>query len=250
MIVSKGRSARQDGGAQRDECPNPRPARHSAMSAPDALRVTGVRPADAGIGDGAGPAAPDGRASWAGSVCGSPDAAGPLAARGAGHWPAARGHAEATQGPGGGVTEAAPPPPAPRPPGLALAPPPPGEHTPHPCVGGGYHRPSNVAGLRVALRGAGVGESPRVGVAAVPHADDRLLQRGGPSGPGGPGSLGHAHHLPPGPRVPIHQPGVHGTPERPCPPDQEGRHRLLAGHRVGRTAVAEREIRGGLFPGV
>ena len=41
-----------------------------------------------------------------------------------------------------------------------------------------------------------------------------------------------------------------GLPERPWHPDQHGRHRLLAGQRVRGTAVAEREVRGGVFAGL
>ena len=42
------------------------------------------------------------------------------------------------------------------------------------------------------------------------HPDDRLLPGGGP---GGPSHLWHTGHLQHRPRLPVHQPGVHGTPD-------------------------------------
>jgi hypothetical protein len=96
--------------------------------------------------------------------------------------------------------------------GISVSAPPSGDHLPQPCVGGGYHVPADGTWLCVSLRGDGLGESPSVGVAAVQHADDRLLHGGGT---GGPGQLGHANHLQYGPRRPVHEPGVHGVAERP-----------------------------------
>ena len=64
------------------------------------------------------------------------------------------------------------------------------------------------------------------GVAAVQYTDDELLHRGSPRSAGQLWQSGHLQH---GPRLPIHQPRIHGTPERPWHPDLYGRHRVLAG---------------------
>jgi hypothetical protein len=134
-----------------------------------------------------------------------------------------------------------------RPQGLSLSPAPSRDPSSESRVGGGYHVPSDGTWVCVSLRGDGLGESPSVGVATVEHADDRLLSR---RGPGSPDPLWHAGDLQYRSRVSVHQPGIHGDAERPWHPDQHGRHRLLAGQRVCRTAVAEREVRGGIFAGL
>ena len=58
--------------------------------------------------------------------------------------------------------------------------------------------------------------------------------------------LRRAGHLQHGPRLPVHEPGIHGHAEGPRDPDQHGWKRLLAGQRVRGAALEERQIRGGV----
>ena len=88
----------------------------------------------------------------------------------------------------------------------------------------------------VSLRGSRLGQSPGIGVAAVQHAHNRFLS-GRSSSSHHP--LWHSDYLQYGPRVPIHEPGVHGATDPPRHPDQHGWARLLAGQRVRRATVEE-----------
>ena len=79
-------------------------------------------------------------------------------------------------------------------------------------VGGGHHLHPDETRRCLPVRGPGLGQSPGVGVAAVQHADDRLLYG---SRAGRDDTLWCARKLHHGPRLPVHQPGVHGAPDRP-----------------------------------
>ena len=109
------------------------------------------------------------------------------------------------------VSQAAHQPAASGPSGLPLSPARSGDLATQSCLGGGYHLHPDGARLCVFVRGPRLGQSPGVGVAAVQHADDGLLS--GRSA-GRPGPLWPAGDLQYRSRLPVHQPGVHGTPER------------------------------------
>jgi hypothetical protein len=85
---------------------------------------------------------------------------------------------------------------------------------------------------------ARMGESPGAGLAAVQHADHRLLPRCG-------ARSDHAVWLPRDlqhrPRVPIHPPGVYGFAGPPRHPDQQGRKRILARQRIRGTVVEKHQ---------
>ncbi|MEO7859029.1 MAG: hypothetical protein ABIU05_01090, partial [Nitrospirales bacterium] len=98
MMVEQGRAPRRDGCAHGDDHPNPGPLGGAARAPSGALAGTSGRPADARVGRGSGPDAPDRRAPAEPSVCRSPEAARSAPARQAFEGASARVHPDDVQG--------------------------------------------------------------------------------------------------------------------------------------------------------
>ena len=116
-------------------------------------------------------------------------------------------------------------------------------HAAEPGVGDGHHLHPDGAWLRLSGRRARLVQPPRAVVAAVDHDGSGILRRDAGGCLGSSRQAGHLQHRP---GLAVHRLGLHrrARQQRHC--DQHGRQRGLAGQRLRRAAVAQRQIRGGL----
>jgi hypothetical protein len=118
-----------------------------------------------------------------------------------------------------------------------------GDRAAEPGVGDGPHLHPDGARLRLSGGGARLGEPPRTGVAAVDHHGGGVLRRGVAGGNRQTRQAADRQHRP---GQPVHRCGLHRRARRPWHRHQHGRQGRLAGQRVRRAAVAQRQIRRGL----
>ena len=121
------------------------------------------------------------------------------------------------------------------------------DHAAKPGVGDGHHLHPDGAWLRLPRRRARLVQPARAVVARIDHDGSGVLRRDAGGRLGSPRQAGHLQHRP---RIAVHRRGLHRrTCQQPhC--DQHGRQGRLAGQRLRRAAVAQRQIRGGLSAGL
>ena len=122
-----------------------------------------------------------------------------------------------------------------------------GDHAAEPGVGDGHHLHPDGARLRLSGRGARLVQPPRAVVAAIDHDGGGVLRRDAGGCLGASRQAGHLQHRS---GLAVHQLGLHRRARRQRHRDQHGRQRGLAGQRLRRAAVAQRQIRGGVSAGL
>ena len=122
-----------------------------------------------------------------------------------------------------------------------------GGHAAEPGVGNGHHLHPDGAWLRLSGCRARLVQPPCVVVAAVDHDGSGILRR---DAGGCFGSSRQAGNLQYRPGFAVHQFGLHRRAHQQPHCDQHGRQRGLAGQRVRRASVAQRQIRGGVSAGL
>src|SRR5213595_638351 len=122
-----------------------------------------------------------------------------------------------------------------------------GDHAPKPGLGNGHHLHPDGARLRVSRCRSRLGNPPGSVVAAVDHDGGGLLRR---DTGGRPRSSRQARNLQYRPGLAVHRRGLHQRARQQRHRDQHGWQRSMAGQRVRRAAVAQRQIRGGISAGL